>query len=284
MNYDFSYLSDPFRTWYDEKSQKHGESFIHTENPITFLLSEHEALYAKLDMTQDDFEKAFLKPYYRLVDVGYFNFEVISEIITLISKVVGKALIIQNDIPEAPFSISTTRDQDRYAQALDWTCMQVRELRLNGLKMPYDDSGHEAVLQCRYCGKLNADDKGRQFNKKRKYCHDIDCKEKTSVNPEEHIKCCYGKWAKRKKLLVQALKRHYKGRKKGMSYFKDFCDDLYDNALTVHNPIRTADAVMFEFLKSIGVGVSDCKKIIHGIEGKDSYLLMKQLLSKGKQQ
>lgn len=284
MDYDFSYLSEPFKGWYEKKSQEQGQSFIHTENPIEYLLSEHETLYAKLGMTQDSFEEAFLKPYYKLIELGCFNFGTISEITEIISKVIGKAVIIQKGLPNEPFSLIIDKSPDRYAMALDWTYTQVKELKLAGLDMPETHLllDQEPILQCRYCGKLDADDKGRKFNKKRRYCHDKHCKETKSVNPEHHIDCCYGKWAKRKKLLIQTLKRHYRGREKGISNFKIFCNELHDHALTIHSPIRTSGVVMIEFLESIGVNTSAKKNSIHGIEAKDSYLLMKKLLSEGK--
>ncbi|HEY8269726.1 MAG TPA: hypothetical protein VIG33_02475 [Pseudobdellovibrionaceae bacterium] len=253
MSYNFSYLSRTLEDWYEEKSQEHGQSFIHTENPIEYLLSEHQDLYKKLDMSQKRFEKVFLKPYYDLIDKGCFDFETMKSITGVLSQIVGKTVIIQRDLHVEPFSLTIETTQDRYAKALDWVCVQIMELNLQGLELPENvyDLVDEPVLQCRYCGKLDTDAKGREFNRKRKYCHSLKCTESKSVNPEHHIGCCFGEWARKKKLLVQALKRHYKGKEKGKEYFERTCNELYEHALTLSEPVRTHQTLLRELLASL---------------------------------
>lgn len=222
----------------------HGDNFIVTLDSIDIQLSEHEALFEKIGITREEFKNRFLYGYYALIQEDNYTEEVLLEITQILSNILGKSLISFNDLPLEPFSLSLTRERDPIANALDWTYIQIRELKLKGLDfrlldaaVPDDD---EPLYQCIFCGQLDEDAAGRKFNKKRKYCHAKHCQETKSVNPEHHMDCCYGQWAGKKKGLIQTLKRHYKGRGKGIEAFRKFCEERYQENLERIIPVRTA--------------------------------------------
>lgn len=255
MTYDFSYLSQPFYEFYDAKQMHHGDNFIATQESIEYQLSEHEALFKKIGITQEEFEIRFLKGYYDLITEGEYTEEVLSEIIQILSTIVGKSLIFHHKLPIEPFSLSLNREKDQFANALDWTYIQIRELKLKGLDfglldaaVPEDD---EPLYQCIFCGRLDEDVAGRKFNKKRKYCHAKNCQETKSVNPEHHMDCCYGQWAGKKKGLIQTLKRHYKGRQKGIDAFNKFCEERYQENLKRIISVRTAYIYFEKILETL---------------------------------
>lgn len=251
MTYDFSYLSQPFYEFYDAKQMHHGNNFIATQESVEYQLSEHEALFEKIGITQEEFEIRFLKGYYDLITEGEYTEEVLSEIIQILSTIVGKSLIFHHKLPIEPFSLSLNREKDQFANALDWTYVQIRELNLNGFDLSLIDpfvEEDEPIFQCHFCGCLDEDVGNRKFNKKRKYCHAKNCKEKKSVNPEHHMDCCYGQWAGKKKGLIQTLKRHYKGRQKGIDAFNKFCEERYQENLKRIIPVRTNSSLKREIM------------------------------------
>lgn len=191
-----------------------------------------DSLCRTLDLTKEEFAKEYFHPWEALspeqaIEVAkYWN----------LAFMPAKALLMDL-IP-----ISEHR-------ALQWTMVNVHEVQLfevfQNYRMGYDLLSHTFLApehalpykQCRYCGRLDHDPRGKAFGKRLSFCHRTGCP--SDPNPTDHISgCCYKAWRRQKDNLRVRCRELSKTPEKLTAFFLRFCAKRYQQNLKISIPIR----------------------------------------------
>lgn len=250
MSYDFSYLSEAFSKWHDQKFKHYGEHLIEPESDeyIDYVLDKQFEFIQSLGLTTKQFEQAFLAPYLKLANKKHLSFEVLKTIADIQSKAIGhrKEVLFSDD---TPLIFKVEPSSMDYLNALDWTVINVMELSLPGFEPidgEYDIPLEIPFQQCRYCGQKDNDKGGIPFDKKRRYCHIKGCKKSAFPNPEEHKRCCVGQWGLLKKTFRQRLYRHADYPPEVKRLFEEFCNDRLEKNLKITTRVQRQEDYCYE--------------------------------------
>ena len=140
--------------------------------------------------------------------------------------------------------------------ALDWLLVHVKYIALFDFE---DEISYECKVpyrQCIYCGALDkfeapkymVNTKYIEFDERKRFCHDVDCKTLSGSNPEVHNPHChYAIFSRKKKTLIDRIKKSHSA-DEAIKIFLDFCEKQLKENLNIKYIVRTKEiADMDEF-------------------------------------
>lgn len=92
--------------------------------------------------------------------------------------------------------------------------------------------------QCRYCGRLDSDPRGKLFTQnKLKLCHAEGCESNPNYNQHKEG-CCFKSWQPKKTLLIDQCRDYENNLEKLERVFTSFFWDRYEENLKIQTPVR----------------------------------------------
>lgn len=160
--------------------------------------------------------------------------------------------------PPLPYVIKYQISQNMNPEpnALDWLLVHVKYIALFDFE---DEISYECKVpyrQCIYCGALDkfeapkymVNTKYIEFDERKRFCHDVDCKTLSGPNPEVHNPHChYAIFSRKKKTLIDRIKKSHSA-DEAIKIFLDFCEKQLKENLNIKYIVRTKEiADMDEF-------------------------------------
>ena len=191
-------LKKAFIDWFEEKAEK------------IYNIGEDSQKYLSksLGIKEEEFVDKYVKPITDLNNLQLIQF--------------FKALSynLADRFTPLPYVIKYQINQSMNPEpnALDWLLVHIKYIALFDFE---DDISYECKIpyrQCIYCGALDkfqapkymVNTKYIEFNERKHFCHDEECKTLNGSNPEVHApRCHYAIFARKKKTLIDRIKKSH---------------------------------------------------------------------------
>ena len=220
-------LKKAFITWFEEKAD---EIYDIGEDSQKYLSK-------SLGISEKEFLDKYIKP---VTDLS--NIQLIQFFKTLSYNLADR-------FSPLPYVIKyqITQSMNPAPNALDWLLVHVKYIALFEFE---DDISYECKVpyrQCIYCGTLDKFKAPKymvntnyiEFDERKHFCHDEDCKTLSSSNPEAHDPHChYAIFARRKKTLIDRIKKSLSAQT-AINIFIDFCEKQLKENLSIKHIVRT---------------------------------------------
>ena len=220
-------LKKAFLDWFEEKSES---IYDIGENSQKFLIQ-------NLGTSEQKFYKKYIEPIAKLNNLQLYHF--------------FKALSynLADRFSPLPYIIKyqITHKMNPEPNAMNWLLVQLNNIALFDFINDIDYY-EEPYRQCIKCGKpdyyevldINNKPHREYFDNRKHFCHGDNCYTLNATNPEYHDKddkCHYATFARKKKTLIDRIKKADKA-EDAVKIFIDFCEkQLYDN-LTIEYAVR----------------------------------------------
>lgn len=222
-------LKNAFITWFEEKAEK------------IYDIGEDSQKYLSknLGIKEEEFVDKYVKPITDLNNLQLIQF--------------FKALSynLADRFTPLPYVIKYQINQSMNPEpnALDWLLVHIKYIALFDFE---DDISYECKIpykQCIYCGALDKfkapkymiNTKYIDFDKRKHFCHDEECKTLSGSNPEVHDpRCHYAIFARKKKTLIDKIKKSH-STQAAINIFIDFCEKQLKENLNIKHIVRTKE-------------------------------------------
>lgn len=247
----FEFLKDPFKKWFEYKAD---EIYDIGEKAA-------EIMPKALKISDGAFYDKYIRP--------------IKNLNLIEREIFFKALSyhLAEDYSPLPYVIKYVikQDKDVMPNALDWLLVHVKNLNL--FEFDEDLIGYykEPINQCIYCGKPDfflapPSETKFSFNRKRRFCHELECVEHSGSNTNEHAKAChYYLWTRKKKTLVERMSKAKP--KRAVEIFIDFCEKQLIKNLNIEYFIQDCIEPVKKNNKKFEVNKERCLKLTDVAEG-----------------
>ena len=256
-------LKKAFISWFEEKAEK------------IYDIGEDSQKYLSktLGIKEKEFFDTYIKPIIGLSDIQLIEF--------------FKALSfhLSDRFSPLPYVIKyqITQNMNPEPNALDWLLVHIKHIALFDFE---NDISYECKIpyrQCIYCGAIDkfeapkymVNTKYIEFDERKHFCHDVDCSTLSGSNPEAHSPHChYAIFARRKKTLIDRIKKSYSAQT-AINIFIDFCEKQLKENLNMKYTIRTKeeyDSGEYEYVQ--------LTNLADGINFEDLFLDENKLIDK----